>query len=535
MPVRRLSSSKKTKAKPAVASKLPLRDLAVYLGLLLAILLVYGQTAHFAFVNYDDGEYVTDNPHVRAGLSLASIKYAFTAIVSANWSPVTVLSHILVAQLFGMDSGAHHLVNVLFHALAAILLFLCLRRATDASWPSAFAALLFAVHPLHVESVAWVSERKDVLCAFFWFLALYAYIRYTERPEWRRYLAVVVLFLLGLMSKPMMVTFPFALLLLDFWPLRRAPFPKVIVEKVPLIALAAAASVGTLLAQRGAVQEGLPFDFRLRNALFSYLAYLAKLFWPSALTVFYMYRNVPLWQALAGAAVAAGGALAAFLVRRNYPYLLVGWLWYLGTLVPVIGLIQVGGQAMADRYTYLPSVGIYLMLAWTGAGLIAKRPRWKPAIVTLAAACGLLLMLAAHHQAAYWTNSEVLFQHAIDVSPGNYVAKLNLGTFLGQSGRGAEAIPLFEEVVKQIPGDPNVHNSLGILLADQPGRVPEAIAHFTAAVRLDPDYFEAHYNLATLLAQVPGRQGEAIAQFEAAQRISPRPEIAQKIAQLRAR
>lgn len=513
----------------------PWRDIAICAALGLAILLVYGQTAHFDFVNYDDPEYVTDNAHVQAGLSPATIKWAFTAIVSANWSPVTIVSHILTTQVFGLDSGAHHLVNVLFHALAAMLLFVCLRRATGAYWPSAFVAWVFAVHPLHVESVAWVSERKDVLCAFFWFLALYAYIRYTERPGLRRYLTVVAFFVLGLMSKPMMVTFPFALWLFDFWPLRRAQFPKVIVEKLPLIALSAAASIGTWLAQHGAVQDALPLAFRLRNAAFAYLWYVAKLVWPSGLTVFYMYRNIPVLEALAAAALIVGLTFVAFLVRRNYPYLLVGWLWYLGTLVPVIGLIQVGGQAMADRYTYIPAVGLCIMIAWGCAEVSLKRPQWKPAIVTLAVVSCILPMAAAYNQVGYWISSEVLFRHAIDVSRENYVAKLNLGTFLGRTGRGAEAIPLFEDVVRQIPGDPNVHNSLGILLADQPGRLPEAIAHFTAAVRLDPGYFEAHYNLATELAQIPGREAEAIAQFEAAQKLAPRPEIAQKIRELRAR
>ena len=535
-PTRSRASRSRPAPVPRAASRLklpPLPDLAIWLGLALGILVVYAQTGQFAFSNYDDGEYVTDNAHVRAGLTLAGIKWAFTAIVSANWMPVTLLSHMLDCQLFGMDSGAHHLVNVLFHMLAAILLFVCLKRASGAYWPSAFVACMFAIHPLHVESVAWVSERKDVLFAFFWFVALYAYILYTERESVRGYALVAIPFCLGLMSKPMMVTFPFALLLLDVWPLRRARFPKTAIEKLPWIALSAASSVATYLAQSGALQEGIPLWFRIRSAAFSYIAYVGKMFWPSGLVAFYPYRNVAVWEAVAAAGVVVGIAGLGFALRRSRPYLLIGWLWYLGTLVPVIGLVQVGGQAMADRYTYIPAIGIYMMLAWAAADLVTGHPRLKPAIAALAVlACGLSMALA-WRQAGYWTNSETLFRHALDVDKDNYVARLNLGIYLGQSGRGPEAIPLFEEVLRQMPGDANVHNSLGILLADRPGRLEEAISQFKAAVRLNPDYFEAHYNLATALSQIPGREAEAIAQFEAAQRIEPRPDVAQKIQRLK--
>jgi protein O-mannosyl-transferase len=506
-------------------------DLAIWLGLVLAILVVYAQTGQFEFSSYDDPEYLSS--HVQPGLTLAGIKWAFTAIVSANWGPVTLLSHMLDCQLFGMDSGAHHLVNVLFHALAAILLFVCLKRASGAYWPSAFVAFVFAVHPLHVESVAWVAERKDVLFAFFWFVALYAYIRYTERESVRGYLLVAIPVCLGLMSKPMMVTFPFALLLFDAWPLRRVRFPKALIEKLPLITLSAAASAVTWFAQTGAIQEGIPLPFRLRNAAFSYIAYIRQMFWPSGLVVFYPYRNVKVWEAVAAAGVIAGVSALLIAVRRNRPYLLIGWLWYLGTLVPAIGLVQVGGQAMADRYTYIPAIGISVMLAWSAADLITRHPRLKPAIATLAVlSCGLSIALA-RKQTSYWMNSETLFRHALDVDKDNYVARLNLGTYLGRNGRALEAIPLFEEVVRYIPGDANVHNSLAILLADQPGRLEEAIAHFKSAVRLDPDYYEAQYNLGTALSQVPGRESEALAHFEAAQRIQPSLAVAQIIDRLR--
>ena len=302
-----------------------------------------------------------------------------------------------------------------------------------------------------------------------------------------------------------------------------------------MIALSAAASVATWLVQgtTGAVQEAIPLAFRIRTGSISYLAYIGRMFWPSGLAVFYPYHRVAVWEAVAAVGVIVSASAVFVAVRRNRPYLLIGWLWYLGTLVPVIGLVQVGAQAMADRYTYIPAIGISVMLAWTAADAVTGQPRLKPAIAALAfISCGLSMALA-RNQAGYWMNSETLFRHAIAVTKDNYLARINLAVYLAQNGRPQEAVPLFEEVVQQMPGDAKVHNSLGILLANQPGRLEEAISQFEAAVRLHPDFVAAQYNLGTALSQIPGREAEAIAHFEAVQRIEPSPAVAQKIERLR--
>ncbi len=355
--------------KPPAARSLH-SDFWIYLVLFVTTFAVYVQVRQFDFVNYDDPEYVSKNLHVREGITPAGIAWAFTSGDSANWLPLTRISHMFDAQLFGMRSGFHHLTNVLIHALATLLLFAFLSRATHMRWPSAFVAFVFALHPLHVESVAWIAERKDVLSAFFWFLALWSYVRYAERPGLGRYLLVLLPFCLGLMAKPMIVTLPFVLLLLDVWPLRRAArFGK----KLPFFALSAAVAITTYLVQRssGAVKAltVFPIGLRVENALVSYCVYLGKMFWPASLAVFYPYPlTVPVWKyTIAGLAIVSISALAVRLFRA-YPYVAVGWFWYLGTLLPVIGLVQVGAQARADRYMYVPMVGLAIILAW-GAGI----------------------------------------------------------------------------------------------------------------------------------------------------------------------
>jgi hypothetical protein len=509
-----------------------LLDLAIYAGLVIGILLVYGQAGHFDFISYDDGEYVTENPFVHEGLTAASIKGAFTTPAVGNWIPVTVLSHILDGQLFGMAGGAHHMVNVLLHALATLFLFAALQRATHARWPSAFVAAVFALHPVHVESVAWVAERKDVLSAFFGFAALYAYVRYAERPNLRGYLIVAVLFCLGLMSKPMLVTFPFLLLLLDFWPLHRAAFPKTLLEKLPLIVLSAADSVVTYLVQGTAVQS-IPLAFRLRAALESCVVYIGQMFWPVNLAVFYPIHSVAIWEAALAAVLLLAVSAAVVYWRSARPYLTAGWFWYLGTLVPVIGIVQVGAQARADRYTYIPMVGLSIMLAWGAAEIVRKRPNTKNILITLAGISGIACMTLTARQTAFWQNSGTLFQHAVDVTENNYIAQNGLGIYLGQTGHASEAIPHLEEASRLVPDDAATHNSLGILYANLPGHQQQAIAQFEAAVRLHPDYMEAQYNLGLALSQVPGRQAEALAHYEAAQRIQPSPTVAEAIERLK--
>jgi tetratricopeptide (TPR) repeat protein len=502
----------------------PRSDFWICLALLLTSFAVYAPVRHFDFVNFDDPEYVRDNPHVRASLTPEGLAWTFTSGESANWFPVTRLSHLLDAQLFGMRAGPHHITSVLFHGLAALLLFAFLHRATGVRWPSAFVAFLFALHPLHVESVAWVAERKDVLCAFFWFLALLAYVRYTERPGVGRYLLVLLGFALGLMAKPMIVTLPFVLLLLDVWPLRRPPG---IWEKLPFFALSAAAAVVAYLVQRhsGAVEAlaALPVGRRVENAVVSYVVYIAKMLWPTRLAVFYPYPiDIPLWQAALAAVALAGISILVLRSFRAYPYLAVGWLWYLGTLAPVIGLVQIGAQARADRYMYVPMVGLSIMLAWGAADWLRRVPRGRTAVAVLAAAACLSCAALARAQVQYWKNSESLFRHALAVSGGNYLAHNNLGIALEEiPGRLPEAIAHYESALRINPNCAEAHNNLGNAWAQLPGRLPEATAQYQAALRIRPAYLAAHLNLGTVLVRTPGRLPEAIAEYHAAVRLDP--------------
>jgi tetratricopeptide (TPR) repeat protein len=549
--------------RPAARFKLDsLLDVAIWLGLILSIFAVYGQSRHFDFISCDDDLYVLRNSRVLAGLTPAGIQWAFTGVAAGNWIPVTLLSHMLDVQLFGLRSGMHHLVNVGLHALSAVLLFVVLRRATRARWPSAFVAFVFALHPLHVESVAWISERKDVLSAFFFFLTLYCYVRYTERPGVGRYLAVLGPFCLGLMSKPMLVTLPFTLLLFDIWPLRRVRLPKTVWEKLPLFALSAGASVATYWAQRatGSVDLAIPLDARIAKALISYVTYIRQTFWPAGLAVFYPYPRVILARrgGIALAIVLSVSALAILMWRgRPYlaPYFATGWFWYLGMLVPVIGLVQAGHQSHADRYTYLPMAGLSLMLAWGAADVVRKWPRTKPAIATAATAACMVCMALAWRQAAYWRNGETLYQHAIDVTGDNWFAHNNLGYYLkDKPGRRADAVEHFEAALRIKPDYAEANNNLGACLSDaglcgaaiphfeaalraKPGtaepsnniavclakseRYAAAIPYFEEALRVDPAYVNAHLNLARVLSKIPGRALEAIAQYTAVLRLSP--------------
>ncbi len=513
------------------------------MGLIAAIFAVYAQTGHFDFVDYDDQGYVYENARVQAGLTLDNIKWSLTAVEVGNWAPVTLLSHMLDCQLFGLDSGMHHLVNVLFHMLASLLLFAVLRRATGAAGPSAFVAFLFALHPMHVESVAWVSERKDVLSAFFFFLGLYAYVRYAESPSVRRYVLVAIPFCLGLMSKAMLVTFPFTLLLFDVWPLRRTQFPKMLWEKLPLFALAGCASVGTYVAQKSAgafsiVAPGL----RIENSLTSYVIYIGQMFWPTRLAVIYPYpESIAMWRVVCAVAILLGISALAIYTWRTRPYFATGWFWYLGMLVPVIGLVQVGGQARADRYTYIPMVGLLWILAWGAEDVMKIRPRLKPVVVAAAVMACAASMALSFQQVGYWQNAVMLFEHTIGVTDYNYWARYNLGEAhylmankLMNRGHGSDAAGHFEEALQFRPDYAEAQNNLGILYAKVPGRSPDAISHFEAALRLNPNLVEAHRNLGMLFASMPGHVPDAIAHLEAAQRIQPDPALTQMINRLRA-
>jgi len=531
-------------------------DLYICLVLFAVTLAIYSRVTTFDFVNFDDPEYVTANFHVRSGLTWEGFVWAFTSFHAANWSPLTWISHMADCQLFGLHAGWHHLTSVLLHALAALLLFAALKRMTGARWPSAFVAFVFALHPLHVESVAWISERKDVLCALFWFLALWCYARYAERPGFGRYLLVLLAFCLGLLVKPMIVTLPAVLLLLDFWPLGRAKSLAALWEKLPFVALAAGSSVVTFIAQGRAVQPlaAMPAGLRLENALVTYATYIFRTFWPANLAVFYPYRHdLPLGQVAAAAVLLAGITALVVAQARSHPYLATGWFWYLVTLVPVIGLIQVGSQSSADRYTYVPMTGLAIMLAWGAAELFARHPDARITIAISAAAACAVCMTLTWFQLQYWANGETLFEHAAEVTRENYVAHNNLANYYLTHKRNREAADQSYEALRLRPSYADGHTNLATALMRmgefepsereyraaldlRPSSVEahigygalliarsrnlDALRQFSTAVELGPEYPDAHYNLGRVLAAL-GRPDEAMAQLREAVRLRP--------------
>ncbi len=498
------------------------RPIPLALALVAAIAIVFAPVVRHGFVNFDDPQYISENPFVTGGLSQRGISWAFTAGYAANWHPLTWISHMLDVQAFGLDAGAHHATNVVLHAASALLLFGLLHRVTGAPGRSWFVAALFAVHPLHVESVAWIAERKDVLSTLFWMLTIWAYVRYVSQPRAGRYLTVVVLFALGLMAKPMLVTLPFTLLLLDVWPLGRLPLR--VREKLPLLALTIASSVITFVVQQqaGAVKElvELPIGRRAANALVAYVAYIGKALWPGGLAAIYPYpESIASWRVGAALALLAAITALAFRARQRYPYVLVGWLWYLVTLVPVIGLIQVGSQPIADRYTYVPLIGLFIVVAWGVPDLLARWP-WRFSVMRAAAVLVIAASAAtARAQVRHWRNSVALWEHALAVTTANYRAEGNLGHALASEGRLDEAISHYTAAVRIHPGYAEAHNNLGLALATQ-GKIDEAIPHYTEAIRSMPDYFDAHGNLGAALAG-RGRYADAINHFAIAVRLQP--------------
>jgi len=498
------------------------RDLWICVFLLAAIFAVYGQVRNFKFINYDDPDYVA-NPHVRHGLTSDNLIWAFTSTDNANWFPLTRISHLLDFQLFDANSGPQHLTNVLLHAISALLLFCLFRRMTGSRWPSAFVAFVFALHPLHIESVAWIAERKDVLSTLFLFLTLWAYLNYVRRPGIGRYLVVALLFCAGIMSKPMVVTFPFLALLLDVWPLRRFS-RKVIWEKLPLFGIAVAASVVTYLVQRqgGAVASlnEISFALRAENALVSYVIYIRQFLWPANLAVFYPYRaGTSPWPIIGAVALLASVTVLSVRNFSRRPYLAAGWFWYLGALVPVIGLIQAGIQSRADRYTYVPLIGTSIMLAWGFAELAARRPAGKRAI----AALGVLACSAWCYwtwlNLGNWRDSASLFRHAIEVTSNNYLAYNNLGAALRQRGKTAEAMSDFQQAILIRPHYAEAQNNLGEALLTQ-GKIDEAAPHLLEALRGEPDSPEAHVNWGTILNK-RGLHDEAAAEYRIALQLQP--------------
>jgi Tfp pilus assembly protein PilF len=432
---------------------------------------------------------------------------------------------MLDCELFGLDAGAHHMVSVGIHAANAVLLLLVLKRMTGGLWPSAFVAGVFALHPLRVESVAWAAERKDVLSGMFWMLTLWAYARYTERPGISRYAWALTLFALGLMAKPMLVTLPFVLLLLDCWPLKRflgLPPWRLLREKLPFVGLALLSSVITLVAQRGAIADmtALPAATRIANALVSYLAYIGKTLWPVGLAVIYRYpEHLPAWK-VAGATVGLVGITAAVIWKaRRYPYLPVGWLWYVGTLVPVIGLVQVGQQPMADRYTYLPLIGLYVIVVWGVAELRSWLRLSRDVVVVGAVVVLAGCVWATSRQLAVWRNSITLYEHALAAGVRSPVIHNNLGNALAGQGKFAEAMAHYREAARLKPDSAVAYYNLGIACEDQ-GNFAEALAQYQEAVRLKPDYVEARNCLGAVLAK-QGRAAEAIEQYREALRFRP--------------
>ena len=500
-----------------------LKPIYVSLALAALTLIVYFQVHDFEFVNFDDRETIVGNTHIQNGLTLAGLAWAFTTAYAANWFPVTWISHMLDFQFFGLDSGWHHLTNLMIHLTSVLLLFALMRRMTGRLWESAFVSFVFALHPLHVESVAWVSERKDVLSAFFWFLTTWLYLDYVERPKIWRYLLSVGAFAVGLMSKQMLVTLPFVLLLLDYWPLKRPKtviMSRLVVEKTPYMALSAAASLIAYRVQHqaGAVLsvDSVPIATRAANALISYVAYLGSFFWPTSLAVFYPYpASFPAWQIAGSAAILI--VISVLAIRR--PYLAVGWFWYLGTLVPVIGLVQVGMQARADRYTYIPAVGISIMLAWGMAELMERWPGTQTMIKFVAAAVCVAWLAITWTQVPYWRNSVTLFEHAIASTDNNFIAHLNLGMVLAEKGQTKDALRHLYAAVEEKPEHYDAHDSLGAVLG-QMGRMDEAAEQFRLAIRIQPGDSEAHSNLGNvLLAQ--GKFADAADEFREAVRIFP--------------
>ena len=513
----------------------------VAMALAIATLALYQHALQNSFTGYDDPGYVTRNLHVQRGLAGASIAWAFTSTAEANWHPITWLSHMADVQLFGARAAGHHFTNILLHTLNVVLFFLLLRWGTGALLRSATAAALFALHPLNVETVAWVAERKSLLCTLFMLFAVATYARYAKKPSVAKYIVVAILFALGLMAKPMIVTLPFALLLLDYWPLQRFSlsgpaenaqpfansFRKLFLEKIPLLLLSLASIAITMYAQRqgGAVGSVLllPLDQRIKNAIYSYSVYLAKTFWPVKLAVFYPHPegSLAFWK-VAASAVFLLVITALVLHNRQHRYLVTGWFWYLGALVPVIGIIQVGRQGMADRYAYLPLMGFFVMLVWLIAELVEPHAALKALALPVAviALCGFAAV--SYAQISYWQNSFALFTHALAVTPDNAIAEDNLGTALVNMGQLENSLPHFESAVRMAPQLSSAHYNLATVLHRQQQFAQAAVEyHFAIRTSVVPaEAAQAHNNLAVLYLQT-SRIPEALAEFDSAIALNP--------------
>ena len=506
--------------------------------LLLVSSSVYWQVSHFDFINFDDDVYVTDNRHVRSGLTKENLAWSFSFQDKEKtyWHPLTWISHMLDVELYGMDAGRHHLINVLFHIASTLVLFLALNRMTGALWRSAFVAALFALHPINVESVAWIAERKNVLSTFFWMLTLLAYAVYHERRGMVRYFTVLFVFSLGLLAKPMLVTLPFVLMLLDYWPLNRIRFQppirdslslasRLILEKVPFLILSGLSVYFSMASVKGMGNEitlqSIPLMLRIENALISYLIYIGKLIWPTHLTVFYPYPvRIPLWQVLGALVVLMVISVAVIRALRKFPYLGVGWMWYLGTFTPVIGLMQTGlWPQMADRWAYVPFIGLFIMMVWGAAELLR---RWRHKRFWMSIAAGALLtvfMVLSYLQAGYWANSLTLFSHALKITKNNALAHNNLAIVLTEHGRYDEAIYHANAAIDLLPNNAFAYNNLGFVFLKN-HKFNDAIRNFRMAIKHYPAYSKAYYNLATALMMI-GNIDTAISNYRMALDLTP--------------
>jgi tetratricopeptide (TPR) repeat protein len=546
-----------------------LSKIAIIIFLTVSTLAIYWQIGGHEFIRFDDQIYLIENPYIRNGFSFSTVKWAFTSVYAANWHPLTWLSHMLDVQLFGMRPAGHHLGNVFLHILNAMLLFLLLSRSTGALWKSAVVAMLFALHPLHVESVAWASERKDVLSTLFWFLTLYFYTRYSELPGRKFYITTLCVFTLGLMSKPMLVTVPIVMLLMDYWPLKRLHFDgrtspslstrHLLIEKLPFLLLAIISCGITYYAQQSgnAMTElaASPLSERLSNAAISYISYLIKTFWPVNLSVFYPYNmNIPVWQSICAFVLLTIISVLVCMKHTRYPYLTIGWFWFLLTLIPVIGVVKVGLQSMADRYTYIPLTGIFIMSVW-GMSDFVNRAKFRFNVLPYLAAITFIACGASTwHQLGYWRTTKVLFSHADQAVQNNYMAlyilggelekeglldealeaynrsvsiapwyeyaKINRDIILLHQGRLDAAAVKYSEKVLQHPDSVSGYISLGVVMALQ-NRLEEAEKYFKSALALYPQSEEAHYNLALTLSRA-GRLDEAILHYRKTLEISPK-------------
>ena len=549
----------------------------IIMMLTLLILSAYWPVQRYDFINYDDTIYVTENYSIQRNITLESIRDTFGHVRTGHWHPLTMMSHMLDWQLFGDKAGGHHWTNVIIHIFNTILLFLLFNTLTGAMWRSAFVAALFAIHPLNVESVAWISERKNVLSTFFLISTMLSYVWYVKKPNWKRYLPVFLCFVLGLMSKPMLVTLPFVLLLLDYWPLHRLPidlqsndrlkvrelirrtskiFFNLILEKVPLFVLSIISSYFTIYASKYAGDigsiEAFPLTRRISNAVVSYALYIKKFFWPTDLAVFYPLSDIPIWHF--SIALLFLVSVTVFVCRyfRKYPYLFVGWFWYLGTLIPVIGLIQVGSQAMADRYAYVPLIGIFMMMAW-GLADIAHKKYLKNIVVIVSGVSLIILFIITNFQIQYWRNTTALFEQALNVTKNNFIANLGLGNELLRKNKIDEAIrhyyagllldPENDSLLMSFawalhmkgendkalamlrlsllfnPKSMDAHNRLGVILF-QEGHIDEAIIEYQKSVDLNNENPLTHNNLGNALAE-KGKINEAINEYREVLRINP--------------